>query len=326
MKSKLKNLFFFSIGFLFVSCKYMSKEIRHANIDVAFFTQNELCNGGKLSEKGKEIFKPFLINDMIFKPQGEIYQLSLESLGSLSISDSSYSALTNWRSKMLKKDTYDATLANYNSMIDDFSTENLCNTNVSTKVAENLNTLLASNSNSKVIVLSTTILDTVWNNYKVFKEVSKLKDYVILLTKGEGSDKILVLIEPEQKTSPPPEVQLDGPNDTSKVSIPPGAVSGVEGIRQALLNIIKIEDPVKRRALANRLLLDSFTNQFYVTMRREKISAEPEKWDYNEGKDYIFKRLTSEESIKDLEIKKVERKSADKNKISYLELIEYHNQ
>ena len=286
--------------FLLSSC---AKKIKSFGIDIAFFAQNDLCNGDKLSDKGKELFSPFLLNDLLYKPEGKIYQLANFPLNFIAIADSNYSLAIRLRNKFINNnDTEDAMITNFNNMFENINTIDICKEPSANKITENLKALLATNSNSKIIVLSTTINDSLWNNFKVFNNVSKIKEYIKTSIKSQDSKKILVLIEPEKQDSEP--------------IIP-------SGLKVTLLSITQNPDPRVRRELANKALSELFTDQVSVKMFKENRNSEPEFWDFHEGKDYIMKRLTSVGSIKDLKIEKVERSITD-GKITFLEIIEIH--
>gem|GEM_PF-3331557 len=131
---------------------------------------------------------------------------------------------------------------------------------------------------------------------------NKLKKFLVIY-------KIPVEDTPAEKVAELPSVSTSGENAI---------------LKESLLKIAAGTDPAERRALAEELFQNAFTEQFYVKMHRESVDAEPELWDYNDGKNYLLRRLTSEESIKDIQIIKVER-SGENGKISHLQLVEIHH-
>lgn len=147
-------------------------------------------------------------------------------------------------------------------------------------------------------------------NKVVYTSIEDLRNAIIKSICEEKITKVVVLYEPSTQSK-----------DTSGGNPPPIP----DGLRELLLRITQNSDPLERRQMAEQIMQDSFTTQLYVKMYRENRNSEPEIWDYNDGKNYILKRLTSEESIKDIKIWKLERSNTD-NKISYLELTEMHKQ
>jgi len=270
MYKSLKNIFIFILlSLVVVSCKYCSKKTTDLKIDLAYINTSNLCenNNSKLPQEAKELFKPIELNDNIGKFSGCIYQFGINPYSFISISDSNYNGIVKFRQKVLDEDTYDAVITNYNNMAEDISIESLCNGSPNNNPINSLNTILRINGYSQIFVLSKILNDTVWNNYRVYKNLNTLKSDLSLLYKASSKQKILVIIEPRSN-----EVR-----DT---------IQHVPEVQELLLLMGTDPDYAKRSEAKGKIIDTYFSNEFTITLRLDDSSTSVTH-EYSDGIKYL---------------------------------------
>lgn len=306
---------FLLLGVLVISsCKYMSKNETHLKIDVAYLSQSKICTqDNKLPVELNEVFKPIDLNNLIGILEGKIYQLSTKSSDFISVSDSNYNSIVKIRHKFLTQDTYDATLKNYEDMLSNMNTQKLCTAESNSANAfENLNNLIKINGYSEILVLSLNIKDSLWNNYVVYNDVHILKNHITEVYKKSSQDKILVIVEPDEKD--PHDVIVDTSEKAEGAS--PVNDGKIKEILQKInkLNVLSFS---QRKVEVDKIVDSYFADQYAISVSFGNDSSVIKK--FKNGRDYLD-QLASNKHLKDIKVNHSEKDSY--GRIKKIDIIE----
>jgi hypothetical protein len=170
---------------------------------------------------------------------------------------------------------------------------------------------------SNIFVLSKSIKDATWENYKVYGNQDSLKNDIssLLISKGTGVSKVLVLIDPT----------------TAATDTVPSSHAGIPASKPEFVKLTQLLNHMsdysvpyeQRKPDIDKAMSVYFTNDFSVVMHADAPATNERDWD-GHGKDYLD-RLTVNASIIGFYISSAYKSKID-GKISRIELVEYHNQ
>lgn len=318
----MKNLYgLIALCILFPFLTSCNKETSEKNIDVVFFDAPYFCGQNQLTGPLRELYKPVDAEEFIITFSGSIYSLTSQSGKYISISDSSSSWVMKKRKELLKRETYDAILKNYQDIIGKLEFNRICTEGKDIDKDVVLNSILTSNNYSSIIAYSDNKEKTTWNGHPVVHDLDSVKQ--VLLDAEEGAlNNILVLYVP-QKTVIDTSMVINLDDD---LSCPASLRTELALALQAdLLNIADVNKSIsERRDIAGYVWKEYFDDNAYIDNYAHKDDVNPEHWSPGNGKSYVIEHLVVMSSIVDINIVNIER-HVKTNKITGLQVCETHN-
>jgi hypothetical protein len=321
LKFTKTSLFFFVVPIILVAC---NKPVKQIDLNVGVFSRDSICPINPLPYEIKSLFMPLQSseNGNLYAFSGKIFQFGLDpNKYFASISDTNANTISKWREKLLGgQDTYESVNKKYEQLLANVDGSLLCKTSGSDSTydqkVKNIESLKGFQK-TNIFVYSKILSDSSWNGYKVFKNIADIKKNILAAVVANSSGPYLVLLGVSDSTAN---------NESIIVTTNPGS-SGNDPYFPLEVLLAKISDvrqtDATRQSAVTEAMDKYFNPDFVVVMHDENALSNPRRWESKgEGKKYL-ERLTTEDAILGFKVLKLEKSLVD-NKISRIELIEYH--